>query len=101
MKYGTPPRNSSAPSSGTVSSAPSESFGLLFALAEPAPKLLLLDEPTNNLDLASVAQLGQALAAYEGALVVVSHDEPFLSTLGITRRLRMDRAAGLTEEVSV
>ena len=67
-------------------------------LAEPAPQLLLLDEPTNNLDLASVAQLGQALAAYEGALVVVSHDEPFLRTLGLTRRLRMDRATGLTEE---
>lgn len=67
-------------------------------LAEPAPKLLLLDEPTNNLDMASAAQLGQALAAYEGALVVVSHDVPFLRTLGITRRLRMDRAAGLTEE---
>ncbi|GAA0589895.1 ABC-F family ATP-binding cassette domain-containing protein [Actinomadura livida] len=66
-------------------------------LAEPAPKLLLLDEPTNNLDLASAAQLAQALAAYEGALVVASHDVPFLRTLGITRRLRVDRAAGITE----
>ncbi|MEU8124077.1 ABC-F family ATP-binding cassette domain-containing protein [Spirillospora sp. NPDC049024] len=66
-------------------------------LAEPAPQLLLLDEPTNNLDMASAAQLGQALAAYEGALVVVSHDVPFLRTLGITRWLRMDRASGLTE----
>ncbi|HLV76270.1 MAG TPA: ABC-F family ATP-binding cassette domain-containing protein [Vulgatibacteraceae bacterium] len=66
-------------------------------LAEPAPKLLLLDEPTNNLDMASAAQLSQALAAYEGALIVVSHDVPFLRTLGLTRRLRMDRAAGLTE----
>ncbi|TDC70512.1 ABC-F family ATP-binding cassette domain-containing protein [Actinomadura sp. GC306] len=66
-------------------------------LAEPAPRLLLLDEPTNNLDLASVAQLAQALAAYEGALVVASHDERFLAGLGLTRRLRVDRAAGLTE----
>ncbi|GAA4311211.1 ATP-binding cassette domain-containing protein [Actinomadura luteofluorescens] len=66
-------------------------------LAEPAPKLLLLDEPTNNLDMASAAQLSQALAAYEGALVVVSHDVPFLRTLGITRWLRMDRSCGLTE----
>ncbi|TDC57632.1 ABC-F family ATP-binding cassette domain-containing protein [Actinomadura sp. KC345] len=66
-------------------------------LAEPAPQLLMLDEPTNNLDMASAAQLAQALTAYEGALIVVSHDEPFLSTLGITRRLRMDRATGLTE----
>ncbi|MFA1544044.1 ABC-F family ATP-binding cassette domain-containing protein [Actinomadura monticuli] len=66
-------------------------------LAEPAPRLLLLDEPTNNLDMASAAQLAQALAAYEGALIVVSHDLPFLRTLGITRWLRMDRAAGLSE----
>nr|WP_026404194.1 ABC-F family ATP-binding cassette domain-containing protein [Actinomadura rifamycini] len=66
-------------------------------LAEPAPRLLLLDEPTNNLDMASARQLAQALAAYRGALVVVSHDLPFLRTLGLTRWLRMDRATGLTE----
>ena len=57
--------------------------------AEPAPQLLLLDEPTNNLDLASQRQLESALAAYRGALVVVSHDERFLDALGITRRLRL------------
>lgn len=66
-------------------------------LAEPAPRLLLLDEPTNNLDMASAAQLAQALAAYQGALVVVSHDVPFLRTLGLTRWLHVDRATGLTE----
>ncbi|MEU8618413.1 ABC-F family ATP-binding cassette domain-containing protein [Streptomyces sp. NPDC048623] len=59
-------------------------------LAEPAPQLLLLDEPTNNLDLASVRNLTSALEAYEGALVVVSHDLPFLESLGITRWLRLD-----------
>ncbi|MFF6773198.1 ABC-F family ATP-binding cassette domain-containing protein [Streptomyces sp. NPDC012637] len=59
-------------------------------LAEPAPRLLLLDEPTNNLDLASVRSLTSALDAYEGALVVVSHDVPFLESLGITRWLRLD-----------
>ncbi|MBW8486565.1 ABC-F family ATP-binding cassette domain-containing protein [Actinomadura parmotrematis] len=66
-------------------------------LAEPAPRLLLLDEPTNNLDLASVRQLAEALDAYQGALVVVSHDLPFLRTLGITRWLRLDRRSGLAE----
>jgi ATPase subunit of ABC transporter with duplicated ATPase domains len=59
-------------------------------LAEPAPQLLLLDEPTNNLDLASTDQLAQALAAYRGALVVASHDLPFLQAIGITRWLRLE-----------
>ncbi|MEZ7132747.1 ABC-F family ATP-binding cassette domain-containing protein [Nonomuraea sp. AD125B] len=65
--------------------------------AEPPPQLLLLDEPTNNLDLASVRRLAEALAAYRGALIVASHDLPFLETIGITRRLVQDRERGLTE----
>ena len=65
--------------------------------AEPAPQLLLLDEPSNNLDLASVAQLEQSLNAYEGALVVVSHDDAFLDALGVTRRLQL--ADGTLREV--
>ncbi|MFB7507353.1 ABC-F family ATP-binding cassette domain-containing protein [Streptomyces broussonetiae] len=59
-------------------------------LAEPAPQLLLLDEPTNNLDMASVQQLVSALESYEGALVVASHDMPFLQSIGITRRLLIE-----------
>jgi ATPase subunit of ABC transporter with duplicated ATPase domains len=65
-------------------------------LAQPAPQLLLLDEPTNSLDLASVRQLSQALAGYRGALLVASHDLPFLRSAGITRWLRLDRDTGLT-----
>ncbi|MER7836921.1 ABC-F family ATP-binding cassette domain-containing protein [Streptomyces sp. NPDC096040] len=58
-------------------------------LAEPAPQLLMLDEPTNNLDMASVRQLTTALESYKGALIVASHDLPFLETIGITRWLLM------------
>ena len=66
-------------------------------LAQPAPQLLLLDEPTNNLDMASARQLSQALEGYRGALLVASHDVPFLRSAGITRWLRLDREAGLAE----
>ena len=66
-------------------------------LADPPPQLLLLDEPTNNLDMASAGQLSQALACYRGALVVASHDVPFLRSLGITRWLRLDRSGRLAD----
>ncbi|MFG2717795.1 ABC-F family ATP-binding cassette domain-containing protein [Streptomyces sp. NPDC048416] len=59
-------------------------------LAEPAPRLLMLDEPTNNLDMASVSALKAALDAYEGALIVASHDVPFLESIGVTRWLLLD-----------
>ncbi|MGV9255092.1 ABC-F family ATP-binding cassette domain-containing protein [Streptomyces sp. NPDC003697] len=65
-------------------------------LAEPAPQLLMLDEPTNNLDMASVRRLTTALESYQGALIVASHDLPFLRSVGITRWLVMAEG-GLSE----
>ncbi len=53
------------------------------------PSLLILDEPTNHLDLDSIAMVEQGLAAYDGALLVISHDEAFLEAIGITRRLEL------------
>ncbi|MCW5733780.1 MAG: ABC-F family ATP-binding cassette domain-containing protein [Enhydrobacter sp.] len=64
--------------------------GLACVLAGPTPpSLLLLDEPTNHLDVDSIEAVEAGLRAYDGALLVVSHDEAFLDAIGITRRLRL------------
>lgn len=53
------------------------------------PQLLVLDEPTNHLDLESVAAVEAALTAYDGALVVVSHDADFLKAIRIDQTLAL------------
>ncbi|MFF9017848.1 ribosomal protection-like ABC-F family protein [Streptomyces sp. NPDC014870] len=56
--------------------------------------LLVLDEPTNHVALSLVEELEAALAAFEGAVVAVSHDHRFRAGFGGTRlELRSGRAA--------
>lgn len=56
--------------------------------ADSPPPLLLLDEPNNHLDLPSLQALELMLRRYPGALIVASHDAPFLDHLELTHRLQ-------------
>ena len=52
--------------------------------------VLVLDEPTNHLDLAAIEQLEQALEAYDGALLLVTHDRRMLQNVRLDRRWLVD-----------
>ncbi|WP_337268764.1 ABC-F family ATP-binding cassette domain-containing protein [Oryzifoliimicrobium ureilyticus] len=75
---------------GTLSGGERLRAGLACTLAaSPAPMLLILDEPTNHLDLNAIAELEAALSDYDGAMLVVSHDEAFVQSLSITHVVRL------------
>jgi ATPase subunit of ABC transporter with duplicated ATPase domains len=58
---------------------------VLARFAAQGVNCLVLDEPTNHLDLEAIEQLEQALAGYDGTLLVVTHDRRLLEALDLTR----------------
>lgn len=56
-------------------------------ISSQAPDIIILDEPTNNLDIQNIEILTAAVNAYQGTLIVVSHDEGFLEQIHVERSL--------------
>ncbi|MGY0233166.1 ABC-F family ATP-binding cassette domain-containing protein [Longispora urticae] len=62
---------------------------LLAVMVNTPGRVLLLDEPTNYLDFDMLDVVEEALRAFEGTLVLVTHDAYFAEAVGVTRRLEL------------
>jgi ATPase subunit of ABC transporter with duplicated ATPase domains len=60
-----------------------------FVLQEPV--LLILDEPTNHINFRHLPIIAQALNDYEGAIIVVSHDEEFIGQIEVDSTLNLEK----------
>jgi len=58
-------------------------------MAAKPPQFIILDEPSNHLDLESIEALEAALAGYDGALLIASHDQAFLEAVGVWRSINL------------
>ncbi|MGB7316770.1 MAG: ATP-binding cassette domain-containing protein [Planktotalea sp.] len=82
---------------GRLSGGQKARLSLLLATL-PAPHLLILDEPTNHLDIESREALVDALTAYTGAVILVSHDMHLLSMVADRLWLVKDGHVSVYEE---
>lgn len=87
---------------GSLSGGERARLHLLAVLLAKA-NVLLLDEPTNHLDRPAVDMLREALQAYKGTIVLVSHEEDFLKAVtGVTWAVSAERilcAAGFAPDL--
>ena len=78
---------------------------VLALMASRSPHILLLDEPTNNLDIESIDALAEGLNAFEGGVVLVSHDMRLISQMAKDiyecDKGQVTRIAGSIEEYKV
>ena len=75
---------------GTLSGGEMLRAGLACAVGgKTPPMLLVLDEPTNHLDVEAVEKIEAGLRAFDGAILVISHDRTFLENIGVTREVRL------------
>lgn len=82
---------------GRLSGGQKARLSLLLATL-PAPHLLILDEPTNHLDIESREALVEALTAYSGAVILVSHDMHLLSMVADRLWLVKDGSVSVWQE---
>ena len=82
---------------GRLSGGQKARLSLLLATL-PAPHLLILDEPTNHLDIESREALVEALTAYSGAVILISHDMHLLSMVADRLWLVKDGSVSVWEE---
>lgn len=59
-------------------------------ISNQSPDIIILDEPTNNLDIQNIEILTAAINEYQGALIIVSHDNYFLEQAHIERPIELD-----------
>jgi len=72
-------------------SAGERTRAILALLMAQGVNCLVLDEPTNHLDLTAIEQLEQAVAGYDGTLLLVSHDRRLLEAVALGRIVRLEQ----------